>query len=446
MDEIEARQNRALANAIRGITLWSLVGVLFLLFEFETVQLRGGAWAGAATLSLALLLGGYLLGLLFAVPKTPPSDGDTATQTTAQQRRILLVNTSFEQISDWLTKIIVGIGLVQFQPILSFVEMRIEILARDLSTTSFSETAAGPVAAAIVLGFPTLGLLLGFFSVRLYIAWAIYVADADATRPLSLTPSQKGLAAVLGSAAPSRAVNRGSDEPSNGDAAAPLAAKASTDTIKAIDQILDLPLEKLTVPNDIVAWGRACVARGRYEDARKAFERAIQETGGDPEVVLEYVNTLYHISPIDRDAMIKALERALPRIDTVSDIKVRHGVVENLINAYLYLPPPDGFEKALALGEKYVAGEGAQRYAAYVYLAAGHGQRYTYYKREHDPRAADELANLLSVVHQAIAIGHDRAREWLIRLMTPGGEDDLVEASKDSADLRKLLRPEEPAR
>ncbi|HWT06218.1 MAG TPA: hypothetical protein VN224_10710, partial [Xanthomonadales bacterium] len=188
-DDDTRRSDRALAGAIRAITLGTIGLVLVLLLAFEALELRHGGWAGAVTLSLALLIGGYLVGLLFAVPKTSGAEGvasahaDTTVshdgtslkgaRTVSLQRRILLVNTSFEQISDWLTKIIVGVGLVQFQPILTFAENKTAGLARDLASGTFTAAEAEPVAAAILIAFPALGVLLGFYSVRLYIAWAI---------------------------------------------------------------------------------------------------------------------------------------------------------------------------------------------------------------------------------------------------------------------------------
>jgi tetratricopeptide (TPR) repeat protein len=457
-------ENRKLAGAIRAITLLSLAAVLALLLIFEIIQLRGGAWAGAATLSLALLIGGYVVGLLFAVPKTP-SEGLTATQqtgtstavssngdavrgerTTALQRRILLVNTSFEQISDWLTKIIVGVGLVQFKPILDFVETRIGWLATDLSSTTFSVAEAQPVATAIVIAFPALGVLSGFFSVRLYIAWAIYVADADATRPLyeTFTQTQKELVAAVAPSPGTTAVKRGFDPPPSGTGG-PTGENLPKAAAKAIDQILDVPLSDLSAANDLVTWGRASAARGRFSEARDAFAKAIEATNGNPEVVLEYVETLYRLPPIDHGAMIKALERALSQLGSTTDLNVRHGVIESLINAYLYTPPPKGFANALALGEKYIADDGSRRYTAYVYLSAAHGQRYSYYKKQGDSHAGAELAEIVRLVRKAIEIGGPKARSWIARLTTPeGGDDDLVDAVKDNAELSKLLGLETP--
>lgn len=62
----------------------------------------------AVTVSAAAAAAGGLLGFLFGIPKTLQSDAPSSDGSTRY-----LGNTNLEQISDWLTKIIVGLGLVQ---------------------------------------------------------------------------------------------------------------------------------------------------------------------------------------------------------------------------------------------------------------------------------------------------------------------------------------------
>jgi hypothetical protein len=61
---------------------------------------------GIAIGSASTLTGG-LIGVLFGIPRSP--DGVQGTSTATGYRG----NTNLEQISDWLTKILVGVGLVQ---------------------------------------------------------------------------------------------------------------------------------------------------------------------------------------------------------------------------------------------------------------------------------------------------------------------------------------------
>jgi hypothetical protein len=70
--------------------------------EFTLVIGSGLLVAGAAALA------GGVIGFLFGIPRTVP--GASAPGATGTQYQ---GNTNLEQISDWLTKILVGIGLVQ---------------------------------------------------------------------------------------------------------------------------------------------------------------------------------------------------------------------------------------------------------------------------------------------------------------------------------------------
>src|SRR5216684_1230684 len=64
----------------------------------------------------AALAAGVLIGFLFGIPRTQQKEGQKSDPTIGSQPGVADgygVNTNLEQISDWLTKIIVGVGLVQ---------------------------------------------------------------------------------------------------------------------------------------------------------------------------------------------------------------------------------------------------------------------------------------------------------------------------------------------
>ena len=64
----------------------------------------------------ALWLTGGLLGFLFGIPKVADHSATTPVAgPPGGARPFYMVNTNLEQVSDWLTKIIVGVGLVEAQ-------------------------------------------------------------------------------------------------------------------------------------------------------------------------------------------------------------------------------------------------------------------------------------------------------------------------------------------
>ena len=70
-------------------------------------EVRWGAFATALFIGSSSFLIGGLVGFLFGIPRAV--QGSTAPTGAAQYQ----ANTNLEQVSDWLTKIIVGVSLVE---------------------------------------------------------------------------------------------------------------------------------------------------------------------------------------------------------------------------------------------------------------------------------------------------------------------------------------------
>jgi len=159
MTFLQELQRRWRDSTIAGRFVFALLVVVVLGFVSM-------AWAPAAW-ALAALASGALLGFLFAIPRVVQSDA--AGQEPYRQK----VNSNLEEISDWLTKIIVGIGLFE----LSQVPPRFESLARFLvGGTKYTPAFAGTV---LVL-FSAVGFLLFYLLTRLYLSRAFSEADRAA--------------------------------------------------------------------------------------------------------------------------------------------------------------------------------------------------------------------------------------------------------------------------
>lgn len=145
---------------------------------------------GSLVLSGSGLVGG-VLGLLFGIPKSvsettanaanPPSsdDDDQAKPAMAARRSTYAVNTNLEQISDWLTKIIVGVGLTQMESLGStFGSLSTNIGVSLVSSGVQSDPGAPVVAATIVVYGVTAGFLAGYLLTRIFLPGAFNRADA----------------------------------------------------------------------------------------------------------------------------------------------------------------------------------------------------------------------------------------------------------------------------
>jgi hypothetical protein len=123
---------------------------------------EGGAtfWSVAALgvlVAWASLIAGGALGFLFGLPRTLERAGSTAT---------LVTNTNLDQISDWLTKILIGLGLVQLGKVAEGIDGLATAIAPGLGGTS----AAQPFAVALLVYSAVDGFLVGYLWTRIVLS------------------------------------------------------------------------------------------------------------------------------------------------------------------------------------------------------------------------------------------------------------------------------------
>lgn len=114
--------------------------------------------------------------------KTPPVVADeNATAEPADATLKYRPNTSLEQISDWLAKMLVGVGLVEIKTVPANLQSMAEYVAQGLGN--------GPhparFAAAILVFFAACGFLFGFLWARLYLRRWFSDADRDLVAKIS---------------------------------------------------------------------------------------------------------------------------------------------------------------------------------------------------------------------------------------------------------------------
>lgn len=183
---------RRVAHLSLGLLGLYLLGVLI-------VGLSAGVtnWAFARVVGIALVAGvammvaGGLLGFLFGLPRdfagdarpaakigTGGDDGEAeAGEAPARAPGGRWVNNNLIEVSDWLTKIVVGLGLVQFSEIVLWLGQTGELLG----------LAAGlPIEVASVFGVCVilLNFVLGFLVVYLYSRTLLTVLFATVSRQI----------------------------------------------------------------------------------------------------------------------------------------------------------------------------------------------------------------------------------------------------------------------
>lgn len=177
---------------------WAKTGVLFfgslglgglLLFALQYV-FQGKLAQVCGILGSGLLIAcasfglGSLLGFVFAIPRalqtqraTDQGNQDTKTDLTGVSRPLLeyQVNTNLEQISDWLTKILVGVGLVQLGKVPEYGRRLGDYYSSCLGSAPSSPSAA----VTIIVVFLVNGFLAGYLITRLYVTGALKRAETE---------------------------------------------------------------------------------------------------------------------------------------------------------------------------------------------------------------------------------------------------------------------------
>jgi hypothetical protein len=156
-----------------------LIAVLAVVGYAASGDIKGGSTflsvlAVGLAAATAALLGGTVLGFLFGLPKTVDRSSTEARLTT---------NTNLDQISEWLTKILVGLGLVQLGKVTHGVGKIAGAIAPGLG----AGTGAKPFAVALLVFSVLDGFLIGYIWTRIDLSKRFREAAED------LDPIEKAL-------------------------------------------------------------------------------------------------------------------------------------------------------------------------------------------------------------------------------------------------------------
>lgn len=186
-----SRSSRRALRRLRGIIYRALV----ILFVYTLRFIPDGASvlyhaSLALILAIATLSAGALIGFLFGLPRSParPSTGATAAQLATNGReangeppartgpilepwsaRNYMDNTNLEQVSDWLTKILIGIGLTQIVTLPGTLGS----LSTSLAPAFGGSTEASLLVGSSIVLFMTLGFIYGYLWSRLSMGAAL---------------------------------------------------------------------------------------------------------------------------------------------------------------------------------------------------------------------------------------------------------------------------------
>ena len=147
------------AFVVLGVSLGSNTGQDFAVF------------AASALIAAAAASVGAIVGFIFAIPRALQSSD---IQPDHKYTRYL-ENTNLEQISDWLTKILVGISLVQ----ISSLRPALAALGRNLAPMLGGRAASAGIGVAICVTAALSAFLLAYLWTRVAVSWTFALTGRD---------------------------------------------------------------------------------------------------------------------------------------------------------------------------------------------------------------------------------------------------------------------------
>ena len=142
------------------LRFWEIMAIGAYLLGFVAIGVYAIAECSLRVFGILWIVGtaawliGTVLGFLFGVPRVRA--GEPSTESSSTQTSIV-PNTNLEQISDWLTKIIVGATLVQLGPLAN----AIGVLSYKIGS-GFSKESGAAVSGGVIVLYFSAGFIWGY--------------------------------------------------------------------------------------------------------------------------------------------------------------------------------------------------------------------------------------------------------------------------------------------
>ena len=325
---------------------------------------------------------GVMAGFLFGLPRsltsgevreiarTSSEAADTAAQSsgrTDQGTASSVVgygaNTNLERISDWLTTIIVGLGLTRLPQLLHSIEVFGE---RVDGLFGFGGRAFGIGGGLYFLVF---GFLLSYISTRTKLLLIFTGNDREnniwASSPFEIAVKEASTNSVIPASAPPAPAASG--PPVN-----PLPPPSQADQIV----IANLSMQAKQTPEEMLALANASARGGEYSKSKVLYDEYLKiAPQPSNEVILNYASVLGLNG--DRDSFASLKKQINETIKTDNAAAAEQKFVEGMraaLQANLY---NGRYEDSVRIGEMLIEREGLASDAwIHVWLACGYGQKH----------------------------------------------------------------------
>jgi CheY-like chemotaxis protein len=303
LKELGVKEQLKRLSAESDIKLVALALAITVGFGLAAASFQGVGKASIAILwGVACLACGGIIGFLFGIPRVlqrdtpavaePPRDKPAAEDANAASPQSassyqMQVNTNLEQISDWLTKIIVGIGLIEMRKFPDLLQRGSAFIAKGFVNLPPAQTLAQEQALtnaqvfayALILYFSILGFLGGYLLTRLFLAGAFRRADEQVVTDSSNEIQQ--LRVTVGDLM-TQVVTGGDGSGSMGEGMSADEKKITVHTILWVDDFPEnngLIKEYLEMLSIEVVQVRSTVEALAQLKSRKTYDRIISDMG-----------------------------------------------------------------------------------------------------------------------------------------------------------------------
>jgi hypothetical protein len=157
------------------------VFTIFLVSSIATLALFGWSVHSATVLLAELLVAiaamsvGGLLGFLFGLPRTP-EQSERRDKSTSDRPSYYRPSNNLEQVSDWFTKILIGVGLVELAKLSNALNNLGTAVATSLKNPP---PGTDVVTQIVVVSFLIFGFLASFLWARIYYGALQAISDKD---------------------------------------------------------------------------------------------------------------------------------------------------------------------------------------------------------------------------------------------------------------------------
>lgn len=186
----ENKSSNGMKRVINLLSLFLiLTGFIACAVSAATAQSYWTFFGLLSVISLATLLPGALLGVLFGIPRlnsnyNPRDNYSSTTKYTP--------NTNLEEISDWLTKIIIGVTLTQLGKIHVYLQQVADYIVSNSNCYYIPCDAARPIIIALICYFLIAGFIIAYFYTRLYLPNLFAIMEESSIREAELSIWKEG--------------------------------------------------------------------------------------------------------------------------------------------------------------------------------------------------------------------------------------------------------------